>query len=297
MRILRTIVEMRAALYEPRRRGERVGLVPTMGSFHAGHLSLVQTALAECDLVVASLFVNPLQFGPGEDLGAYPRDEAADAQTAAEAGVNLLFAPAAEEMYPLGFGTTVDAGPVARSLEGELRPGHFRGVATVVTRLLGIVAPDVAYFGQKDCQQVAVIRRVVADLALPTELRTVPTSRDADGLALSSRNRYLATDQRALAILLYRGLVAADEAYGRGERDERALREIVLERLDQAGIDVGYVELRETETFSTYDPSRPAVLLAAIRVGGTHLIDNLVLTGTGISAASPAEAFSEGSSR
>lgn len=277
MRTLRTINEVRAALREPRRAGRRIGLVPTMGAFHEGHLALIGAAISECDLVVVSLFVNPLQFGPDEDLARYPRSEGRDARLAAEAGADLFFAPALEEMYPPGFGTTVDAGPVARTLEGALRPGHFQGVATIVTRLLGIVAPDAAYFGQKDHQQVSVLRRVLADLALPTELRVVPTVRDADGLALSSRNAYLSASERALAVRLSAGLADAGAAFAAGERSAVVLRSFVLARLEEPGIEVDYVELRDAETLAAVEPARPAVILAAIRVGGTRLIDNLVL--------------------
>jgi pantoate--beta-alanine ligase len=255
-----------------------------MGAFHEGHLALIRTAIAECDLVVVSLFVNPLQFGPDEDLARYPRAEDRDARLAAEAGADLFFAPTVEEMYPPGFGTTVDAGPVGRTLEGAARPGHFQGVATIVTRLLGIVAPDAAYFGQKDHQQVAVLRRVLADLALPTELRVVPTVRDADGLALSSRNAYLSAGERALAVRLGEGLAAAGDAFADGERSPDALRSLVLARLDAPGIEVDYVELRDAETLDAYEPARAAAILAAIRVGETRLIDNLVLPPSGAPA-------------
>ena len=197
VRTLRTIREVRAALTSARQSEQRIGLVPTMGAFHDGHLSLMRTARSEADVVVVSLFVNPSQFGPGEDLARYPRMESGDAARASDVGVDLLFAPAVEEMYPPGFATSIDPGPVARGLWGSARPGHFAGVATVVARLFGIVAPDIAYFGLKDYQQVAVIRRLVADLALPVEIRALPTVREPDGLAMSSRNRYLTAAERA----------------------------------------------------------------------------------------------------
>ncbi len=285
MRTIRTIAELRAALSEPRRVGQRIALVPTMGSFHAGHVALMEAALDECDLVLVSLFVNPLQFGPDEDLRRYPRDEDADAQRAAETGVDLLFAPSVEEMYPRGFGTTVDPGPIARGLEGARRPGHFDGVATVVARLLGIVSPDAAYFGQKDYQQLAVVRRVAADLALPSEIRAIPTVRDADGLALSSRNVYLDAEERALATALPAGLAAAGRAYDEGERSGAALCALAVRHLERPGIDVDYVELREAETLAPFAPARPAVLLAAIRVGRTRLIDNVLLPPSSVPAA------------
>jgi pantoate--beta-alanine ligase len=205
VRTARTIAEVRAFP-----RTGRVGLVPTMGALHAGHVALLRAARQECDTVVASLFVNPTQFGEGADLAAYPRDEQADAAVAAEAGVDLLFAPTAEEMYPPGFQTWVDVEEVARGLEGEFRPGHFRGVATVCLKLFTVVAPDLAYFGRKDAQQVAVLKRMVRDLALPLELRVVPTVRDADGLALSSRNTRLSAEQREQALAIPRALETRD---------------------------------------------------------------------------------------
>ena len=199
MRTARTIAELRAAL-EPLRTRRRVGLVPTMGAFHEGHLALIRAARAECDAVVVSLFVNPKQFGPGEDLHRYPRDEARDVALAAEEGVDLLFAPSADEMYPPGFQTWVEVEELSHVLEGQYRPGHFRGVATVCLKLFSLVRPDRAYFGQKDAQQVAVVTRMVEDLALGLEIRVVPTVRDADGLALSSRNQLLAPEERGARV-------------------------------------------------------------------------------------------------
>ncbi len=259
-----------------------------MGAFHDGHLALMGAALADCDLVVVSLFVNPRQFGPDEDFVRYPRDDAADARQAAEIGVDLLFAPTTGEMYPPGFGTTVDPGPVGRILEGARRPGHFEGVATVVTRLFGIVAADVAYFGQKDHQQVAVVRRIAADLALTTEVRAVPTVRGLDGLALSSRNAYLTVTERALASGLGDGLAQAGEAYAGGERCPATLRGLVLARLADPGIEVEYVELREAEALGPFEPGRAAVLLGAIRIGRTRLIDNVVLSPSDVRILTPA---------
>ncbi len=232
------------------RKGE-IGLVPTMGAFHDGHLALFRAARAENELVVASLFVNPAQFGEGEDLGRYPRDEERDARLAEGVGVDVLYVPDAEEIYPPGFETWIDVERLGSILEGAQRPGHFRGVATVCLKLFNLVRPARAYFGQKDAQQVAVVRRMVRDLAVPVEIRVVPTVRDADGLALSSRNAYLSADERARARLLPRALEARDPSL-----------------LD--GLDVDYFEEADFE---------PRVLAAAVRVGGTRLIDNIVLEG------------------
>jgi pantoate--beta-alanine ligase len=252
MRTLRTIAEVRKAL----RGATGVGLVPTMGACHAGHLALFTAARAENDLVVASLFVNPAQFGPGEDFERYPRDEERDAKFAEEAGVDVLFVPAARELYPSGYETWVDVEQLSRPLEGEHRPGHFRGVATICLKLFNIVRPQRAYFGQKDAQQAAVVKRMVEDLNLELEIRVLPTVRDADGLALSSRNAYLSPEERERALALPRALATKDP--------ERA-----RELLD--GLDVDYLEVAEL------DGQR--VLAAAVRVGKTRLIDNVVLEG------------------
>jgi pantoate--beta-alanine ligase len=247
MRIVRTIAEL------PEAAGS-IGLVPTMGAIHAGHLALFEAARVENDVVVASLFVNPAQFGAGEDLDRYPRDEARDAKLAEEAGVDILFAPSAEEMYPDGYGTWVEVGELGEKLEGEFRPGHFRGVATVCLKLFNIVRPDRAYFGQKDAQQAAVVKQLVRDLNLRLEIRVVPTVRDDDGLALSSRNAYLSPEEREAALALPRALASGDAAEA---------RELL------SGLDVDYVE--ETNL------NGQRVLAAAVRVGKTRLIDNVVL--------------------
>ena len=248
MKIVRTISEVRA---EPRE--GTVGLVPTMGAFHEGHLALFHAAREENDLVVASLFVNPTQFGAGEDLDKYPRDEERDARLAEEAGVDVLFAPDANELYPPGFQTWVEVEELGSRLEGEHRPGHFRGVATICLKLFNIVRPDRAYFGQKDAQQVAVVKRMVRDLDHEVQIRVVPTVRDADGLALSSRNAYLSPQERELAMQLPRALATKDPQLARA-------------RLN--GLDVDYVEVADFE---------PRVLAAAVRVGKTRLIDNVIL--------------------
>jgi pantoate--beta-alanine ligase len=249
VKITRTIAETREAL---RGRGD-VGLVPTMGVYHEGHLSLFRAARDECETVVASLFVNPAQFGDAADLSRYPRDEERDAALAEEAGVDLLFAPRVEELYPPGFETWVDVEETSRGLEGEHRPGHFRGVATICLKLLNIVRPQRAYFGQKDAQQVEVVRRMVRDLDLDVRLRVLPTVRDPDGLALSSRNALLSVEDRERALALPRALATKDL------RKARAL-------LD--GLDVDYVALA---------PFDPPVLAAAVRIGSTRLIDNVPL--------------------
>jgi pantoate--beta-alanine ligase len=251
VRILRTIPELRAALAAEA--GRRIGLVPTMGAFHDGHLSLFDAARAECDLVVVSLFVNTAQFGDARDLAAYPRDEERDAAMAAEAGVDLLFAPSQEELYPPGFQTWVDVTELGSVLEGAYRPGHFKAVATVCLKLFNLVQPDVAYFGQKDAQQVEVVRRLVHDLDLALEIRALPTVRDEDGLALSSRNVALSPDERRQALALPRALATRDVAAARAQLN---------------GLEVDYLEVA---------PFDPPVLAAAVRVGRTRLIDNVPL--------------------
>jgi pantoate--beta-alanine ligase len=255
MKRVERIGELRAAL-TPLRRGS-IGLVPTMGALHAGHLSLLEAARAECDTVVMSLFVNPAQFGDAADLDGYPRDEATDLERAREAGVDLVFAPSTEEMYPPGFQTWVEVSELGSVLEGRFRPGHFRGVATVCLKLFQIVGPDRVYFGQKDAQQVEVIRRLIQDLALDLELRVLPTVRDTDGLALSSRNARLSADERRRALALHRALTTRDA--------ERARAMLADQELD-----VDYVEVAQFD---------PPVLAAAVRVGSTRLIDNVPLEG------------------
>jgi pantoate--beta-alanine ligase len=264
VRLLRTIREVRDAL-ESKRATSTIGLVPTMGAYHEGHLSLFRTARAECELVVASLFVNPAQFGEQADLAAYPRDEELDARTAADAGVDVLFAPSADEMYPPGFQTWVDVEDVSQPLEGQFRPGHFRGVATVCLKLFTIVQPNVAYFGQKDAQQVAVVRRMVGDLNLPLEIRVVPTVRDADGLALSSRNARLSPDERGRALAIPRALDAGRAAHRRGHDPVAAARAVLN------GLVPDYVAVAELD-------GRPTLAIAA-RIGSARLIDNVPLEG------------------
>jgi len=267
VRVVRTVTEVREQLREPRRRGERIGLVPTMGALHAGHRSLLDAARDACDVVVMSLFVNPSQFDAADDLARYPRDESADAAMAADAGVALLFAPSADELFPPGFDTWVDPGTLGEVLEGAARPGHFRGVATVCAKLFSIVGPDAAYFGEKDAQQVAVVRQVVRDLDLPLEIVAMPTVREPSGLALSSRNRFLSPGERAVAMALPRALDAGRDAYRAGT-DPAAAARAVLDA--EPGLSVDYVEVAEFGA---------PTLVAAVRVGGTRLIDNARLDG------------------
>jgi pantoate--beta-alanine ligase len=270
MRTAQTIAEVRAALRPRRAAGETIGLVPTMGAFHEGHLTLMRAARAECDAVVVSLFVNPTQFGRGEDLDVYPRDPERDATLAAEAGVDLLFVPSADEMYQEGFQTWVEIEEVSRGMEGDARPGHFRGVATVCLKLFNIVQPDRAYFGQKDAQQVAVIERLVRDLDLPLAVRVVPTVRDPDGLALSSRNAYLEPSEREAALALPRALAAGKAAHEQGAHADAVARTLLLGARNQR-VETDYVEVARL--------NGRLVLAAAIRVGRTRLIDNVVLEG------------------
>jgi pantoate--beta-alanine ligase len=256
VKIARTITETRHLL-DARRSGS-VGLVPTMGSLHEGHFALLAAAREENDAVVMSLFINPAQFGDASDLASYPRDEVRDLELARNAGVDVVFAPSTDEMYPPGFQTWVDVTELGSILEGRFRPDHFRGVATVVLKLLNVVRPKRVYFGQKDAQQVAVIRRLVADLAVEVELRVVPTVRDEDGLALSSRNAGLTATERAAALALPRALATRDR--------EAALAELASSN----GLEVDYVEVADFD---------PPVLAGAVRVGSTRLIDNIPLEG------------------
>ncbi len=256
-----------------------VGLVPTMGYLHEGHLSLVRRARAQNDRVAASLFVNPTQFGPAEDLGRYPRNLQRDQQLLEDAGCDLLFVPPVEEMYPPGCETTVEAGSVASRLEGERRPGHFRGVATVVVKLFGVFDPTRAYFGQKDAQQLVVIRRVVKDLNLPVEIVACPTVREPDGLAMSSRNSYLNEQERAAAPVLHRALTTARNCFERGERRAGELRQVMREVLAAEPLaKVDYVSVADLKTLEELEIVRGLALLSlAVHIGPARLIDNIVL--------------------
>jgi pantoate--beta-alanine ligase len=261
MNIARTVHDVRRHLAT--RRAETIGLVPTMGALHAGHAALCHTARGACDVVVASVFVNPSQFNDPKDLSAYPRDEAADARAAEQAGVDLLFVPSADEMYPPGFATWVDVGGAAEGFEGDRRPGHFRGVATVCLKLFAIVEPDLVFFGQKDAQQVAVIQQMVRDFQLNLAVRVVPTVRDSDGLALSSRNRLLDADDRRAALAIPRALDAGLAAFRAGGDPVAAARPLL------AHLEVEYVEVADFG-------GQPTLVIAA-RAGRTRLIDNVRL--------------------
>ena len=280
MRTVRTVAGLRLALAPLRREERTIGLVPTMGALHAGHLSLVEHAREQCDVVVVSLFVNPAQFNERADLERYPRDEQRDAELAAAAGADVLFAPSVEEVYPFGFATTVEVLDVTERLEGASRGSeHFRGVATVVTKLLCMAMPDVAYFGQKDAQQVLVIRRLAADLNLPVRIEALPTVREPDGLALSSRNALLAPAERDRAPALHAALEAASALAATGEHAATALIEAAHEALRRFDVEPEYVALVEPDTLEPVTTLTGETLLAiAARIGEVRLIDNTILT-------------------
>ena len=283
MRTVRTVADLREAL-RPARREERViGLVPTMGALHEGHLSLVRHARATCDVVVVSLFVNPAQFNDAGDLAAYPRDEERDAAAVAEIGADLLFAPAPDEVYPEGFATTVHVGGLTEKLEGAHRGvGHFDGVTTVVAKLLNMVGPTVAFFGQKDAQQALVVRRLVRDLDLPVRIEVRPTVREPDGLALSSRNVHLQGPDRERALALRDALAAAEASLEAGERDAGALRNAALAAMRSRGVEPDYLELVRPDDLSPVSRVDGQVLVAvAASVGTTRLIDNTILNANG----------------
>ncbi len=280
MNRVKTIRELRAAVAQARAEGKQIGFVPTMGNLHAGHAALVEKAAQRADFVVASIFVNPLQFGPSEDLDKYPRTLAADQQKLFEAGCHLLFTPDVEEMYPHGMAdqTRISVPGVSEGLCGASRPGHFEGVATVVTKLFNMVQPDLAIFGQKDFQQLAVIRALVRDLNMPIQIIGEPTVRAADGLALSSRNGYLSDAQRAAAPALYRSLVQVAEAIRGGARDFAQLVATAQQRQIDAGFRPDYLEIRESNGLRPASrEDRQLVILVAAFIGSTRLIDNLLL--------------------
>ncbi len=272
MKVLSTIAEFRAE----RAKLGALGFAPTMGFLHAGHLSLARRAKAECGAAAASLFVNPTQFGPNEDFALYPRDRERDLALLEAEGVDLVFAPEPAEMYPAGFDASIHIGGVTERLEGAMRPGHFDGVATVVAKLLNIVQPTQAYFGQKDAQQCVAVRKLVRDLNLPVEIVVSPTVREADGLAMSSRNAYLTPDQRAQAPQLYAALQAAEALFAGGVRDAETLRHAVRERL--RSMEPDYVSLADPDDLHELDQAAAgAILSLAVRVGTTRLLDNIVL--------------------
>ena len=279
-RFVRAKQELRSALAPARAEGRSIGLVPTMGYLHEGHLSLLRAAREECDVVVMSLFVNPTQFGPGEDLDRYPRDEERDARLAAEAGVDLVYAPPVEEVYPQGFATGVEVEGLTEVLDGDpgrRGPEHFRGVATVVAKLFNVVQPDVAYFGQKDAQQLAVIRRMVRDLDVPVRVEGLPTVREADGLAMSSRNAYLESGERERAASLSRALRAAESRAREGSL--AAGIEAARGELAAAGVEPEYLEARDPDDLTPVAElnGRPVLLALAARVGNARLIDNVLI--------------------
>jgi pantoate--beta-alanine ligase len=278
MQTITTVAELRRAINKARSGGKRIGFVPTMGYLHDGHLALVRASQMQSDITVVSIFVNPTQFGPNEDLSAYPRDFPRDETLCQDAGVAILFAPDAQEVYPPGFNTFVEPGELAKPLCGSFRPGHFRGVATVVSKLFNMVQPDLAFFGQKDFQQCAVVRRMVIDLNLPIEMVTVPTIREIDGLAMSSRNRYLSEEERRRALAISRGLFAAVAKFQAGGRDAQELLAIAKQHLEAVDR-LQYVELVDADTLKPAEGPlcHPTALCAAAYVGSTRLIDNVLL--------------------
>ncbi len=284
MRILQTIADTQALCRHARREGKRIGLVPTMGALHEGHLSLVKTAKAQTDFVVASIFVNPLQFGPNEDLAKYPRTFERDCQTLEAEGVAAVFAPAPDEMYPKDAATFVEVEGLPRKLEGRTRPTHFRGVTTVVAKLFNIVQPDRAFFGQKDAQQVVIIQKMVRDLNMDLDIVVCPIVREHDGLAMSSRNRYLDTEQRRQALVLYRALTRIQTEADRGQSSAAKLIEAGKSVIaDEPEVRLDYLEIVDRESLDPmHDISRGALVVIAAYVGPTRLIDNIVLHGAGV---------------
>jgi pantoate--beta-alanine ligase len=282
--VVASIEEVRRAVKTARAEAKLIGLVPTMGALHEGHVRLIEECRKEAGYVVVSVFVNPTQFGPNEDYQRYPRTLDLDRQRCQEGGADLVFAPDAATMYPRGSRATtfVEVPELSEILEGAIRPGHFRGVATVVLKLFEIVAPDLAFFGEKDFQQIVVIRRMVADLNLPPEIRAVGTVREPDGLAMSSRNRYLSLDERRAATVLSRALRKAVEVVGEGERTGDRVRQVLRETIELETLaKLDYAEVVDTDTLEPLDaitPGRRAVALLAVRIGATRLIDNAILT-------------------
>ncbi len=276
MKVVETIADLKSSrlkLPEP------VGFVPTMGYLHEGHLALVRKARAENPSVIVSIFVNPTQFGPSEDFNKYPRDPQRDLALLGKEGTDVVFMPSAEEMYPPNFKGWVEVGKIAERLEGASRPGHFRGVATVVARLFDIVQPDRAYFGQKDAQQLLVIKQMVADLNLSLEIVAVPTVREADGLAMSSRNTYLNPEERKQATVLYQALTLAQKLYSDGERDAQTIRRQMTELIQKQPLaDIDYISIADAKTLDELDEVRPPALVSmAVKIGRTRLIDNDVI--------------------
>lgn len=279
MRIFHTIAEIREFVRQARAKGHSIGFVPTMGYLHEGHLELMRRAREQCDTVVVSIFVNPTQFGPGEDLASYPRDLERDARMAEGVGADAIFNPGAEEIYPPGYCTYVDVERITEYLCGASRPGHFRGVATVVSKLFNIVKPDYAFFGQKDAQQVLIIKRMAADLNMEVEVVTVPTVRERDGLAMSSRNVYLEPEQRRAALVLSKSLNRAAEEVRAGERNAAKIRQLVIDMIKAEPLaDIDYVEIYSHPDLEPVESIEGQALLAlAVRMGRARLIDNIIL--------------------
>ncbi len=280
LKIIETVKDMRVFVQAARRAGKTIGLVPTMGALHEGHLTLMREAKAACDIVVASIFVNPTQFGPNEDFAAYPRKFENDCRLADGVGVDAIFHPQPAEMYPPGFATSVTVTGITDKLCGLSRPGHFQGVATVVTKLFNIVTPDIAFFGQKDAQQCLVIQRMTADLNMNLTIKMVPTVRDASGLALSSRNAYLSPEDVQAALVLSQSMQLAAQAVKKGERDIAVLREMVCNTIQaEPRAEIDYVEIYQYPDLQAADTLTDKALLAlAVRFGKTRLIDNMILT-------------------
>jgi len=278
---VKRIGDVRREVRKARGKGLRIGLVPTMGALHQGHASLIRAARAECGYVAVSLFVNPAQFGPGEDLARYPRPLENDLAVCRREGADLVFAPAAAEMYPEGFATTVRIAGLSEKMCGAFRPGHFDGVCTVVAKLLAIVQPDAAYFGEKDAQQLAIVRRMAADLDLPVQVRGCPLVREPDGLAMSSRNAYLSPEERQRALAISAALAEARKAIESGERDAAAVADMLRRRLQAArGVELQYVAVVDPDTLADLARIADKVLVAvAAKVGATRLIDNVLLRG------------------
>ncbi len=278
-KLVATVAALRAEVSAARCRGQKIGLVPTMGALHEGHLSLVRASQAECGFTVVTIFVNPTQFGPTEDFAQYPRTLQADLEALAECRAAVVCAPANEEVYPAGFDTWVEPGAVARRWEGICRPGHFRGVATVVLKLFNMVQPDVAFFGQKDYQQALVIRHMVQDLNVPVQIRVCPTVREPDGLAMSSRNRYLSAEERRRAVVLWKGLCWAANRVAEGQRDAAPIIEGMRRlMIDEGQATIDYVALADPESLEPVAEIRGrTVALVAARIGTTRLIDNRLL--------------------
>lgn len=281
MLLINKVSEIREHVKNAKKEGKKVGLVPTMGFFHDGHLELMRQARKECDVVIVSIFVNPTQFGPGEDYEDYPRDIERDMQLAEEVGVDVIFNPSVEEMYPDGFSTYVEVKGITGKLCGRSRPGHFKGVATIVTKLFNSVQPDVAFFGQKDAQQVLVIQKMVKELNIDVEIRTVPIVREEDGIAMSSRNLYLNDEERKAARILYRSIQKAQQKVQEGERDVNRLKGAVIDMISSEPLArIDYVELLTYPELEEKDVLEGKMLLAlAVKIGKARLIDNAILEG------------------